>query len=550
MAAQIKVNDLVKIDGRLIGRVESVIQPLGTFHVYNVRTQTEGVKQIPRHRLQVIPETVTRSPGSESYFDLPQNVMEEILKDDFFEETGVEQETSAGDNDRFLEVDDDDIDTFLANQENNNTARKNKYDISILTSFMEQKLGEFREVYNIPPFELNTVLCKFFIGVRKANGDEYEPNSLRGMLSSIDRFLRKSNYGVSLLKDINFSKTRDVLKSKQKFLKKKGKGNLPQRAEAINDDEVEQLWSSGQLADSNPQSIINTLWWVNTVHFGMRSGLPHRNMKWGDVKVKQDANNCEYLEYNERQTKTRTGENTRDVRSVPPRVWANVDDPTRCPVRIFKRYRSLRPADFSSHDSPFYLATCCKTTPRSGQVWFKRMAIGKNTLGSVMTQMAKHANISGCKRLTNHSARKHLLQKLVNANVPPTHIMQISGHKNVQSINNYSSVSDEQHSSMSGLISNRQGSRPYLPVQTPNPNTEPPSPYHYPLPCTSQSMTSVNASSTSEIVHSLFSGPIHGGVFNINFNCVRPNNCSMNKVDVNHTTPSVEISAASVPISQ
>lgn len=37
--------------------------------------------------------------------------------------------------------------------------------------------------------------------------------------------------------------------------------------------------------------------------------------------------------------------------------------------------------------------------------------------------------------------------------IPPSHIMQLSGHKNVQSINNYSHVSQEQQKIMSRILS-------------------------------------------------------------------------------------------------
>ena len=44
----------------------------------------------------------------------------------------------------------------------------------------------------------------------------------------------------------------------------------------------------------------------------------------------------------------------------------------------------------------------------------------------------------------NHSTRKHLVQKLVDNDVPPNEIIQITGHKNVNSLNNYSILSDKQ----------------------------------------------------------------------------------------------------------
>ena len=37
--------------------------------------------------------------------------------------------------------------------------------------------------------------------------------------------------------------------------------------------------------------------------------------------------------------------------------------------------------------------------------------------------------------------------------IPPSHIMQLSGHKNMQSINNYIHVSQEQQKSMSRILS-------------------------------------------------------------------------------------------------
>jgi formylmethanofuran dehydrogenase subunit B len=48
-------------------------------------------------------------------------------------------------------------------------------------------------------------------------------------------------------------------------------------------------------------------------------------------------------------------------------------------------------------------------------------------------------------KLVNHSTKKHLVQKLVDNNIPLTEIAQITGHKNVNSFNNYSTVSDKKH---------------------------------------------------------------------------------------------------------
>ena len=55
--------------------------------------------------------------------------------------------------------------------------------------------------------------------------------------------------------------------------------------------------------------------------------------------------------------------------------------------------------------------------------------------------------------LTNHNARKRMIQKLNDMDIRPTRIMQISGHRNVKSINNYSHVSQQQQKNLSLILS-------------------------------------------------------------------------------------------------
>jgi hypothetical protein len=63
-----------------------------------------------------------------------------------------------------------------------------------------------------------------------------------------------------------------------------------------------------------------------------------------------------------------------------------------------------------------------------------------------MRDMAKNANLTGKK--TNHSARKSTCTKLLHAGIAPTTIQQLTGHKNVQSINNYAVASVEMQKTM------------------------------------------------------------------------------------------------------
>ena len=54
--------------------------------------------------------------------------------------------------------------------------------------------------------------------------------------------------------------------------------------------------------------------------------------RWGDVQIKTGSDGIEYLELQERQTKTRTGTNISDVREITPKIYATPEDKERCPL--------------------------------------------------------------------------------------------------------------------------------------------------------------------------------------------------------------------------
>ena len=67
--------------------------------------------------------------------------------------------------------------------------------------------------------------------------------------------------------------------------------------------------------------------------------------------------------------------------------------------------------------------------------------------------LTERAGLENSHLQTNHSARKRMIQTLNDKGIPPGHIMQLPGHRNMQSVNNYSHVSQEQQQSMSRILS-------------------------------------------------------------------------------------------------
>lgn len=186
---------------------------------------------------------------------------------------------------RFVTFDIREVEKFIDNEENSNTRKKTKNDMALLSSFMAKE-KENRQVEEIPPQELDNYLSRFLLSVRKKNGDEYEPSTLRGFIASIERYLKKCRYSESVITGQNFARTRDTLKSKQKHLKRLGKGNKPNEASSLTPEERDILFERKEMGFSSPKTLINTLWLNNCMHFGLRGGKEQRELKWGDVVLK------------------------------------------------------------------------------------------------------------------------------------------------------------------------------------------------------------------------------------------------------------------------
>lgn len=256
---------------------------------------------------------------------------------------------------------DEDVKNFIDEHKNINTKRKSESDLRKWQQWCA-KYVEKREMKDIPPIELNKLLSHFFITVRKNDGTHYEPDTLTSFQRSIDRHLTQdSQKTYSILKDKVFTSSREALKAARKHLKSEGKGNKPNAADALEPEDVQQLWSSGTLGDINSVTLQQTLWWLITTHMGTRGRDEHHKLRFGDFRVGSTTDGHEYVEFSaERGTKARIGETEKSTnensRVFKLKMWATPDMPSRCPVRLYQMLVSKRPPDMCKLGSPFYLA--------------------------------------------------------------------------------------------------------------------------------------------------------------------------------------------------
>lgn len=341
--------------------------------------------------------------------------------------------------DRFTSSSSTDIEKFIANSKNQNTERATNKWMNVYKEWAKLR-GKEENIEVLPPHELDIILQSFFAELKKKNGSDYEPNSLNSAQTSIDRYLKNKGYKISILRDREFLTSRSVLEGKARMLREQGMGKRPNKAESLTAEEEEILWNCGQLGCQNPKSLINTLWWLLTQHFGLRGRQEHHSMKIEDFVLKKSDEGKEYLTFAEGITKTRqSGLHEKHRLSIPKMFETKTE---RCPITFFKFFLCKRPAEIQ-HTGPFYLAINYHYS--SNNAWYKKAPMGENTINIIMKNMIQNSPlVNTLKKLTNHSARKTLVKKLKKRQVPKSDIITITGHNSEAGLDAYDS-GDEHH---------------------------------------------------------------------------------------------------------
>lgn len=182
----------------------------------------------------------------------------------------------------FLSISEEQKAEFVNSMKNKNTAKKTATTTRQFRKWLEKAPRyEGREIETIEPYELDNYIGSFLLSMRKADGSEYEPDTLTSYHRGIDRYLKEKKYPYCMVTDKEFGTSRKVLSSKRKELKEKGMGNRPNAAEPLNATEENILTEKGCIRVESPRQLLNALWLNNTKLFGLRGESDNRKLKWG-----------------------------------------------------------------------------------------------------------------------------------------------------------------------------------------------------------------------------------------------------------------------------
>ena len=247
------------------------------------------------------------------------------------------------------------------------TWQDTQYCVRMFSAWRESRVEETGTV--IPPLielteeDLAHWMTRFILEIRKKDGSPFLSDSLTHIVSGIMRHLRcNGKPSLDFYKDPAFSEFRRSLDAEMKRLKSSGESCKKKQAEPITEEE-EMLWKMKLLGDHNPQALSDTMVYFNGLYFALRSGGEHRQLRGYpcQIQVVEKPGETPYLQYTEDVSKNRPG--GLKGRRVQPKVvlhHANIQNPSRCFVRLFKLYQSHCPSNRPAE--AFYLKPLNKPT--------------------------------------------------------------------------------------------------------------------------------------------------------------------------------------------
>ena len=346
-----------------------------------------------------------------------------------------------------------------------NTARKNNWALNLYKMWREEVLkkgdGGFYpelkqllrtepEILNFSVGQLNFVLSVFFMALKKKDGGDYTSGSIFSVATALQRHFEMNGKPISIFNDPQFLGLKNVIDNAMQEKCKQGIGITKKQAAVITVSQENTLWEKKILGDGDPQTLLDTVFWVVGVNFGLRGGDEHRKLTRENFRVERDAQGKQYLEYMEIISKTyKGGLKHRKIDPHKARAYA-ISGSERCPVSIYTKYISK--LSLNASPAAFYFQPLVK--PRD-DVWFSQVPVGHNKLASTVKNIMTKAGFNGF--YTNHSLRATTATRLFQNDVSEQLIMNQTGHRST-AVHAYKRISDEQKQQVSAVLQGAQGS--------------------------------------------------------------------------------------------
>ena len=298
-----------------------------------------------------------------------------------------------------------------------NTIRKTKHEVRRFALYLEDTFGETCPIDELKPEQLCTYLKHYFGNVRKADNTEYEPDTLRSFMLSIERYLKSRKYPCNILESPVFAPCREVIQEKRDTWAKPNKNVCNSKVEAFTSQHEALLRKMNIISRDTPDGLLLELLINNSKYFDQRGNEStiNRSLLWGDLEIKTDVStSIEYIEYKRTLSLSSTKDSTlNDIPTTNLRAYAMPLYPNECPVVALRLLTYHRPPQCSNADAPFYLVP---RTSADQRIWYKTIRAGRHRLDLLLQQAMQKAGING--KFSCMSLRKGKIKGLLLPSIP------------------------------------------------------------------------------------------------------------------------------------
>ena len=274
--------------------------------------------------------------------------------------------------------------------------------------------------------DLCYALSRFIREVRRIDGYDFPPNSIREIIIMIQMYLQQSGIYWKLFDDPEFSTLHNIVDNTMKERMAKGMG-VRSSCEIISLAQEEIMFKSGALGKGNPEQLLRTVIYMLGLHLALRGGVEHLRLRRPGFESQivsdiDEKSGKEILVYpkdpfqKNNQGGLTSRQNNKIVRVFP------ASDISRCPMRLYLKYIRLLPENKSC--GKLYLRPRPKFSP---SVWYCDQPYGKNKVSGAVKKLCEIAKIEG--KYSNHSLRATSASRMFQHNVSEQVIKEITGHK-------------------------------------------------------------------------------------------------------------------------
>ncbi|XP_069138812.1 uncharacterized protein KIAA1958-like [Argopecten irradians] len=328
---------------------------------------------------------------------------------------------------RFATVNEGELKRLIEEKDAKNTRRAMETAVKTFRSYLKEK-DESEDFEKMSAADLDKLLARFFVEVRTINGEHYKKTSLFALRHGLNRFLSMHS-DMDIIHGDDFSHSKNVFQAAAKELKRQGKGGIDHHP-PIEEEDTRKMYAYFDL--DNNVKLQEKVFVDMMLYFGRRGRENIHLLKISDFAAKQDGDGQLYI-YMKKDELTKNHQmdaNTADGRmyAVPSKY-----DPM-CPVKTFMKYKQ----HLNSKCDRLFQRPSKKENALS---WYDNMALGHNTIGSMMKNISTKAGLS--RTYSNHSLRATLVHLLDSkGNFASRHIMTVTGHRAESSLKSYTGYTE------------------------------------------------------------------------------------------------------------